>query len=403
MNLAFKDIRHNRGRFALTAVGIGMLLMVVMGMGGIFRGIENDAVQLVDDVQADLWVVQKETRGPFAELSRLPQNMADRLSAVPGVAATRSFVFHTIQREFKGRPLRLSVLGLSWPDDRGEWLPLTAGRPLRQGHLEMIADASLGLGLGERLRLGKEIYSVVGLTRNMISAAGDGVGFFTVADAQAIQFDYSGEAIRLERAARQASGATSEVGTKIPLLLENLVRPSQEIPILPPPTISAVLVNVKQPGEMQKVVDIISRWDDVSVYSNEAEKNLLLMGTVEKVRKQIGLFRILLTIIAGIIMGLILYTLTLEKIHSIALLKLIGAQNSVIIGLILHQALLLGLIGYGFAWVVGRQIFPLFPRRVLLTRFDLTQLAVIVVIISVVSSMIGIRKALRVSPNEALA
>ena len=33
MNLAFKDIRHNQGRFALTAFGIGMLLMVVMGSG----------------------------------------------------------------------------------------------------------------------------------------------------------------------------------------------------------------------------------------------------------------------------------------------------------------------------------------------------------------------------------
>ena len=127
------------------------------------------------------------------------------------------------------------------------------------------------------------------------------------------------------------------------------------------------------------------------------------MGTVEKVRKQIGLFRILLTVIAGIIMGLILYTLTLEKIHSIALLKLIGAQNSVIIGLILQQALLLGVLGYSFAWLVGRQIFPLFPRRVLLTQFDLIQMAVIVLVISVVSSMIGIRKALQVSPNEALA
>ena len=354
-------------------------------------------------MQADLWVVQKETRGPFAELSRLPPNMADRLSAVPGVATTRNFVFHTIQREHRGRPLRLSVLGLSWPDDRGEWLPLVAGRALRQGHLEMIADRSLGLVPGEQVPLGKEIYRVVGLTQNMISAAGDGVAFFTVADAQAIQFDTSGEAIRLERATRQASGATSEVGTKMPLLLENLARPSQEIPIMPTPTVSAVLVNLKYPGVLQKVVDIISRWDDASVYTNEAEKNLLLMGTVEKVRKQIGLFRILLTVIAGIIMGLILYTLTLEKIHSIALLKLIGAQNSVIIGLILQQALLLGVLGYSFAWLVGRQIFPLFPRRVLLTQFDLIQMAVIVLVISVVSSMIGIRKALQVSPNEALA
>ena len=50
----------------------------------------------------------------------------------------------------------------------------------------------------------------------------------------------------------------------------------------------------------------------------------------------------LLTVIAAIIMALILYTLTLDKIHSIALLKLIGAPNTVILGLILQQALMLG-------------------------------------------------------------
>ena len=32
MNLAHKDIRHNLGRFALTCLGVGMLLMIVAGL-----------------------------------------------------------------------------------------------------------------------------------------------------------------------------------------------------------------------------------------------------------------------------------------------------------------------------------------------------------------------------------
>lgn len=35
MNLAIKDVLHNQGRFGLTAAGIGMMLMMVMGMAGI--------------------------------------------------------------------------------------------------------------------------------------------------------------------------------------------------------------------------------------------------------------------------------------------------------------------------------------------------------------------------------
>ena len=111
MNLASKDIRQNPGRFALTAIGVGMLLMIVMGMGGIYRGIIDDAVLLIDSVDADLWIVQRDTRGPMAEVSRVPRNLVHRALAVPGVESSREFVHHTIQRERNGKPLRIAVLG----------------------------------------------------------------------------------------------------------------------------------------------------------------------------------------------------------------------------------------------------------------------------------------------------
>ena len=50
MNLAAKDIQHNLGRFALTTLGIGMLLMIVMGMAGIYRGLIEDATLLVERI-----------------------------------------------------------------------------------------------------------------------------------------------------------------------------------------------------------------------------------------------------------------------------------------------------------------------------------------------------------------
>ena len=113
MNLAVRDIRHNAGRFAFTSVGIGLLLMIVMGMGGIYRGLIHEATLLVDRVGADLWIVQGNTRGPFAEISRIPATLEDRVRSVPGVASARRFVSHTIQREHQGKPLRMVVQGLS--------------------------------------------------------------------------------------------------------------------------------------------------------------------------------------------------------------------------------------------------------------------------------------------------
>jgi len=402
MNLAVKDIRHNLGRFIFTSIGIGMLLMIVMGMGGIYRGIIEDATLLIDNIGADVWIVQHNTRGPFAELSRVPPNLVYRALAIPGVMSCRSFVQHTIQRKNKGKRLRVTVVGLDWPIDKGEWIHLIAGRIIQQNHYEMIADKSLGLRLGEKIKLGKNSYTVVGITSSMISSGGDGIGFFTVQDALNIQFDKSGEAIRLEKNARVARMGNSDLGFRQPGLIEFASQDSSQLPGLAKPQVSAVILKLSPGANKKQVMNVINGWKDVSAYTNEGERQLLLKGSVEKVRKQIGLFKVLLTIISAIIMALILYTLTLDKIHSIALLKLIGSSNFMILKMILQQAFILGFSGYIIAYFMGQKIFPKFPRRVILSKNDLIQLAVIVFFISIISSVLGIWKALKVKPNEAL-
>ena len=159
-----------------------------------------------------------------------------------------------------------------------------------------------------------------------------------------------------------------------------------------------------QPGiSAEKVAETISMWPDVTFYSKQQQKDLLLSGMVDKAKRQLGLFRILLIIISTIIMALIIYTLTLDKIHDIAMLKLMGARNSVIVGLILQQALLIGALGYGLAYWLGTFAFPKFPRLVVIEKSDLVQLALIVLGISILASLLGIVKAMRVEPNKVLS
>lgn len=403
MNLAAQDIRHNAGRFVLTAAGIGMLLMLVLGMGGIYAGLVYEATLLIDRLDADLWVVQRSTRGPFAEISRVPTTLELRLSSVPGVASARRFVYHTVQRERAGQPWRFSIQGLDWPVDRGTSLPLIAGRPLAQGHYEMIADRSLGVALGERIPLGKDTYTVVGLTRGMTSSSGDPMAFFSLRDAQAIQFDLPGEALRLDREARRSRTAASDLGQQQPGLLERAGGPSSALPVLGPPTVSAVLLTLAPGADPAAVRRTLAAWPDITVYSGAEQRELLLRGNVDRARRQLGLFRAILILVSAIIMALIIYTLTLDKAHDIAMLKLMGARNRVIVGLILQQALLLGAVGYIIAWAIGQWLFPLFPRLVLVTGTDRLALAAIVTGISIAASGLGIWKALRIEPNTVLS
>lgn len=387
----------------LTSVGLGMLIMIVMGMVGVYRGMIEDACLLIEKVNADFWVVQKGAKGPFAEVSRVSRKLVDRAAVVPGVARTREFVFHTIQRETGGRTLRAAVLGLSWPRDKGLWLPLIVGRFLRQPHYEIIADVKTGLDIGQLVEIGRDAYRVVGLTKGMVSSGGDGLVFMTVDDALAVQYESPPESIRLERESRKARASDIDLSLTQPFLLENAAHPSASIPAVSRPQVSAILVSLKPGADPEQVRSVIQGWEDVSVHSQEKQRQFMLKGTVEMARKQIGLFTVLLTLISGIIMALILYTLTLEKVHEIAILKLIGSPTIIILFMILQQALFLGGLGYGLAYLMGSKLFPLFPRRVIVMNDDLIILGVIVFVISTLSSILGIIKAININPNDALA
>jgi putative ABC transport system permease protein len=402
MNLAGRDIRHNFGRFVLTTIGLGLLLMIVMAMAGIYRGIEADAVQLVDRIGASLWIVQKNTRGPFAEVSRIPYNLEQRALAVPGVVSADAFVSHTIQRQHEGRPLRATVQGLSWPGDKGQWLPIVAGRAFENGHYEMIADRRLGLPLGERIRLGKDTYTVVGLTAGMVSQAGDPMAFLTLRDAQRVQGDQPPEAIRLERAARVGRLLASDIGGVQPQLSDRAAGPASAIPALGGSMVSAVLVRVAPGHDPSAVAATIASWPDVSVWTHQQQLGFVRQN-VDRPRRQLGMFSLLLVAVSAIIMALILYTLTLDKLHDIAMLKLMGARNGLILGLILQQALLLGAVAYGVAYLIGQWAFHVFPRQVVLRGADLWMIGGVVLVISVLASVLGIVKAMRVEPNEVLS
>ena len=204
MNLALKDLRRQKARFTATAIGLGLLFAVVLAMTGIYRGLVMEATLLVDRMDADLWIVQRDTRGPFAERSTVPPEWEDRMMAVDGVASARAFSTASIQRTRAEKTFRMNVVGLAWPQDRGNGLPLIAGRALSQAHREIIVDQTLGLKMGEALPLGDESYTVVGVTKGMTSSGGDGLLFASELDARAIIAWMAPEARRLEREARIA-------------------------------------------------------------------------------------------------------------------------------------------------------------------------------------------------------
>jgi putative ABC transport system permease protein len=95
--------------------------------------------------------------------------------------------------------------------------------------------------------------------------------------------------------------------------------------------------------------------------------------------------------------------MTLEKTRDIATLKIIGAPNSKIVGLILQQSLILGFLGFIFGTVTISLTYEYFPRRVVIMVFDQIVVFGIVIGICIAASVIGIRKALRIDATTAMA
>jgi putative ABC transport system permease protein len=398
MNLAIRDIRYHLGRFVLTSIGLGLLLGVVMSMGGIYRGLFADALTIVNITKADIWVVQQDTNGPFAENSRIPEDIQYRIKAVPGVVEASPLTFQTIQIERLGKPFRFFLIGY---DLNGFGGPpeIVAGRNIRQKHYEIVAAKGMKMEIGEKIRLGLHDYTVVGITGKVVSSGGDPAAYVSLADAQDIQFKKDNNAIRndRERIGANLSAIQSLSPAQAKFLKQNITGITESTH-----TVNTIVARLSSEADLKEVQDRISRWNHFRPISVEEQTKILTKGMIEKARMQLGLFRIILLVISAVIISLIIYTSTLDKIKVIATLKLIGSQNRVIIGMILQQSLLMGVIAYGVGYLLILLTYEKFPRRIVLEPFDLQVLFVIVIVICMISSFVGVRKALRVEPAEAL-
>ena len=263
MNLALRDVRRHVARFVGTAAGLGLLLSVVMAMQGIYAGMVDDATILTRAMHADLWLVQRDTRGPFAEGSRLDPSVEARAAAVPGVRTARPYTYQLIQRERRGEVMRIALVGLGWPDDPGRSLPVVRGRLLVQPHGEIIVDSSLGFQIDETLDLAGESYRVVGLTKNALTSGGDSVAFVTASDAQLVALDQPSEATVLERQRVVERLRGTDLGRAQPAL-EDLTRdPRWRSPAIASPPVAAVLVEA-DPQRLEEVRRTLQRWADVT-------------------------------------------------------------------------------------------------------------------------------------------
>jgi len=380
INLAYKDIKHSLLKFVITAMGVGMLFGIVLIMIGVYRGMVTDAQVLLDDIGAELWIVQQGTLGPFAESSRIHEDLKNTLRAQPAIDQTAAFAFLNMQvRTPEGVMKRVYSVGY---DPLGPINPvnpkrLVAGRPLLKSHYEIVTSQKLGFSLGDRIRLGRNIYTVVGITHGAVSSGGDPLIYVSLKDAQELQFLYSNARIHNDR----ARGINVQADNHL---------------------VNAVVATLQPGADPDKAADAIRRWKHLGVFTGEEQRTLLTKNVIETASKQIGMFTVILIVVAIIIVALIIYTMTLEKIKEISIMKLVGLPNLTITKMIMQETLVLGILAFLFGNLFAHSIWQKFPKRVVLEAPDAWSLFGVVLLASLLSSLFAVYKAVKADPRSAI-
>mgnify|MGYP003602988479 FL=1 len=394
ISLAGRDILHGWSKYVLTGLGLGLLIGVTLSMAGVYRGMVDDAHALLSNSRADLWVVQKDTQGPYAESSSIKDDVVRSVRGMPGVTAAANVTYLTMQVARNGEDNRVMVVGIE-PGMPGAPGYLVAGRHLTRNHYEAVADVKTGFQLDETVRIRRHDYTVVGLTQRMVSSGGDPMLFVPLKDAQETQFLKDNDAIINDRARTAANPAFNRPGSPDLLdAVQNLQTSSRSV--------NAVLVQLAPGFTPEQVAEPIRRWKHLSVYTREGMENILIVKLIANSAKQIGMFLVILAIVSAAIVAFIIYTMTMDKIREIAVLKLIGTRDRTIASMILQQALGLGLIGFAVGKVAATLWAPAFPKFVLLLPGDAATGLVVTLVICALASTLAIRVALKVDPGAAI-
>ena len=378
INLAYKDIVHSLNKFIVTAISVGILLGIVIIMIGVYRGMIFDAKELVNDINADLWVVQQDTLGPFAQTSKIHEDLKDRISYQDGVKYAEAITFQTFQMENSYGDFKVMLVGY---DPFGKIsvinkAKLVKGRVLKKEHYEIVVSQKTHYKLGEKIKLGRDYFTVVGITKNTVSNGGDYLMFVSLKDEQILQFTYTNERIRSDEA-RGIKGSN-------------------------PHLVNAVIAKLKNGYDPKKVAKKMESATHKKVFTKAEQIKLLLQRVIKKSSKQIGLFTFILIIVSVVIIALIIYTMTLEKIKEISILKLIGISNFVIIKMIIQETMVLGILAFISGNIFARSIADKFPKRIVLELSDAWSLFGIIIVASIFASFFGVYKVLKTDPSEAI-
>lgn len=370
LRIAYKLLVNDRAKFTALLIGITFAVFLMIAMTSLFAGVLKRGSATVINIGASVWVMDPAVQ-TVANSIPLPNYVLDEVRSIPGVKyAVPLYSGAALLKLNDGTYQAASIVGI---DDTSLF-----GRPqLIAGNLQDIfaENAFIAIQDSEFAKLGKP---TIGTTFQLNDHRGVVVGIAKVASSALFG---------------------------IPTLYTTYSRARQYIPN-PRFTISYILVEPKSASDILQIErdvhaagylaltkdEFIDRVSKFYMYQTGIGINLLIMTITSFV---IGLS----------ISGQTFYSFVIENLDKFGALKAIGAKGRELVLMILFQASLVAITGFGAG--IGLCSLTIWLARLYLpdyaavvTYLNLILAFVMVVIIAAVSSYVGVRKVLNIEPFE---
>lgn len=302
MYLARRNLLKDKTRMALSIGGVALAVMLILLLNGFLDGLYRQITSYLDHAPASIIVAQEDVANLLGASSLLPTTSAARVESIRGVERVVPILSQFIILDLHDKKQPVYLVGYDPHRGGGPW-EMASGREPRRKR-EVVFDRVLaerhGLRIGDSVEVLGQDLTIVGLSNGTTSWM---TSFIFVEKKEAEQ-----------------------------LLLE-------------PGDTSFLLVTTLPGADMPAIIERVNRQPEVNAVrkSEMAANDLRLFAKVFSMplRLMVGIA----FLVGTIIVGLVIYTITVERQREYGVTKAIGATNGVLYRIVLVQALLAALLG----------------------------------------------------------
>jgi putative ABC transport system permease protein len=329
MFLARRNLFQEKTRLALSVGGVALAVMLILLLNGFLTGMDRQITSYVDHSPGSLIIAQKGVSNLLGATSLLPPGAAEEIKAVNGVAKVVPILSQFVILDLHGKKQPAYMIGYEPGQGGGPWKIREGREPVTD--TEMVFDGVLArrhsLQIGDTFEIMGQDFTIVGFSDGTTSWM---TSFFFIPKTAAEKLLH-------------APGATSFL----------LVTPAEGVV---PEALRGRLNNLSGINALTK--DVLAA-NDLKLFAKVFSAPLKLMVGIA-------------FLVGTMIVGMVIYTTTVERQREYGVLKAIGASNQILYRVVVIQALVAALAGalFGVLLAYGAGQWIMSARPQFLIVFD---------------------------------